>query len=167
MTPSPGRRWHSHTNLGFLVLTIQFSLSIVKVRILSNLAHLHPTLPRVLGPTASVLAENLTYTSSVIFPPACVHPPVLLGRWVKNAVWAITVPLPKLPVPAVNSSCAFPNLGAFACSTNNRNDRETIMVRRRVHRAALAAPSQAGQHSLHKARLMSGIQFSSPSWNHR
>lgn len=47
---------------------------------------MHPTLPRVLGPTASVLAENLTYTSSVIFPPACVHPPVLLGRWVKNAV---------------------------------------------------------------------------------
>lgn len=89
MTPSPGRRWYSHKNLGFLVLTIQFSLGIGKISILSNLfAHMCPALPRVLGPTASLLAhaENLTYTSSVIFPPACVHPLVFLGYWVRNAV---------------------------------------------------------------------------------
>lgn len=87
MTPSPGRRWHSHKNLGFLVLTIQFSLSIAKISILSHLfAHVHPTLPCVLAPIASLLAENLTYTSSVILPPACVHLLVLLGHWVRNAV---------------------------------------------------------------------------------
>lgn len=155
-------------NLVFLLLTIQFSLSIGKINILSNLfAHVHPTLPCVLGTAASLLAANLTYSSSVVLPPACVHPLVFLGYWVRNAVWAITIPLPKLPVTAVNSSCSFPDLGAFTCLTNERNGKETITVRRRVHRAALPAPSQAGQHSLHQVRLMSGIQFSFPSRNHR
>lgn len=53
MTPSPGKRCHSHKNLGFLVLTIQFSLSIAKISILNHLfAHVHPTFPCILGPTA-------------------------------------------------------------------------------------------------------------------
>lgn len=56
-----------------------------------------------------------TYTFFVVFPPACVHFLVFLGHGVRNAVWAIPIPLPKLPVTAVNSAGALPDLGAFPC----------------------------------------------------
>lgn len=73
--------------------------------------------------------KNLTYAFFVIFPPARVHPLVFLGYGVRNAVRAVAIPLPKLPVTAINSSGAFPHLGAFTCLTNKRNDGDTIVFR--------------------------------------
>lgn len=60
-------------------------------------------------------AGNLTYAFFVVSPPACVHLQVLLGHGVRDAVRAVPIPLPKLPVTAVNSAVVLPDLGAFTC----------------------------------------------------
>lgn len=60
-------------------------------------------------------AGNLTYAFFVVSPPACIHLQVLLGYGVRDAVRAVPIPPPKLPVTAVNSAVVLPDLGAFTC----------------------------------------------------
>lgn len=69
-------------------------------------------------------AGNVTYAFFVVSPPACIHLQVLLGHGVRDAVWAVPVPLPKLPVTAVNSAVVLPDLDAFTCFNKQGDDHD-------------------------------------------